>query len=112
MIKTNLRLTSEATGAPLIDASNGAVIGIITSRGYRAPADDAAPPRQPAAKRTSGTSADADAVVRFATPIDYASTVADQLITSHVVPRAWLGVDRQPAARRRGPPARHPGRPR
>jgi S1-C subfamily serine protease len=100
MIKTNLRLTSEATGAPLIDASNGAVIGIITSRGFRAPATDANPPAAAAnaapdtANGTNGTNGDDgnDAVVRFATPIDYASTVADQLITSHVVPRAWLGV--------------------
>jgi putative serine protease PepD len=91
MIKTNLRLTSEATGAPLIDASNGAVIGIITSRGFRAPAPDApgAGTKAPGAATDSDNN---DAVSRFATPIDYASTVADQLITSHVVPRAWLGV--------------------
>jgi S1-C subfamily serine protease len=34
--------------------------------------------------------------VRYATPIDYASTVADQLISSHAVPRAWLGVTGKP----------------
>jgi putative serine protease PepD len=94
MIKTNLRLTSEATGAPLIDASNGAVIGIVTSRGYRAPTDRS-PVQGVDSKTTSGTAPN-DAVVRFATPIDYASTVADQLIKEHFVPRAWLGVTGKP----------------
>jgi putative serine protease PepD len=90
MIKTNLRLTSEATGAPLIDVANGAVIGIITSRGYRAPTDSSA--LQGVSAKSPSTSTPSDPAVRYATPIDYASSVADQLITNHVVPRAWLGV--------------------
>jgi len=96
MVKTNLRLTSEATGTPLIDATNGSVIGIITSRGYRAPGP---PGEVPVTDGVHGRDATGDApgadnqtIVRFATPIDYANTVADQLIREGRVPYAWLGV--------------------
>lgn len=97
MIKTNLRLTSQATGTPLIDATNGSVIGIITSRGYRAPAA----PNKPSESSIQAVRGQApspagmadEAIVRFATPIDYANTVADLLIKDGRVPHAWLGVN-------------------
>ncbi|MBI2706417.1 MAG: PDZ domain-containing protein [Actinobacteria bacterium] len=90
MVKTNLRLTSEATGSPLIDATNGSVIGIVTSRGYRAPADDG----QALASSTANPSTTTDqGIIRFATPIDYANRVADQLIKDGRVRRPWLGVN-------------------
>lgn len=87
MIKTNLRLTSEATGTPLIDETNGAVIGIITSRGYRAPTDDS--PSSTAANPSSTTE---QGIIRFATPIDYANAIADQLIKDGRVQHPWLGI--------------------
>lgn len=94
MIQTNLRLTSAATGAPLID-TNGAVIGIVTSRGFKAP--------RPAATAAAAGTTVADVTgagtrselppARFATPIDFARTVADSLIKDKKYPHVWLGVE-------------------
>ncbi|MEZ5145242.1 MAG: S1C family serine protease [Acidimicrobiales bacterium] len=93
MIQTNLRLTSAATGAPLIDTS-GAVIGIITSRGFKAP--------KPAGALTASTGTEAPRngradqpapPARYATPVDYARAVADSLIKDKKFPHVWLGVE-------------------
>ncbi len=81
MIQTNLALTSEATGAPLVD-SKGAVIGVMTSRGFDpavGAAAQAASPQQVAANGTTAKDHN-EAVFRFATPIDFARSVADALI--------------------------------
>lgn len=96
MIQTNLRLTSAATGAPLID-TNGAVIGIVTSRGFKAPRPT---PTAQLSGTTVGTAAASGAgsraeqpPARFATPIDFARAVADSLIKDKKYPHVWLGVE-------------------
>lgn len=87
MIQTNLRLTSAATGAPLIDAS-GAVVGIITSRGFKAPGPgEVVPVTQAPVGRAD------EPVARYATPIDHARAVADSLIKDRKYPHVWLGVE-------------------
>jgi putative serine protease PepD len=77
MIRANVRVSSEATGAPLIDSA-GAVVGIVTRRGAD-PADDVA-----AAERLD---------VRFAVPIEWAKRIADELVTFGRVSTVWLGVE-------------------
>lgn len=91
MLQTNLRLSSSATGAPLIDSS-GAVIGVITSRGHREPKTALATAAQ-ATSTVPGRGPDDELVVRFATPIDYARQVADSLIRPPgKVEHAYLGA--------------------
>lgn len=84
MVKTNLRVSPQAAGAPLIDAS-GAMIGIITSRAIKT---------QPtvATTRVGRSSVDGEPTALFATPVDYAKSIADSLISDGKVSRAWLGV--------------------
>jgi S1-C subfamily serine protease len=80
MIETSVRLDPDVTGAPIIDNS-GAVIGIITRRGIDP-------------DRAERDMQDGDTLVsRFATPVDWAKWVADQLIDNGRVPRVWLGVE-------------------
>ncbi len=90
MFQTNLRLTGSATGAPLIDSS-GAVVGVITSRGYRArKTTDLA---LATVQTVKGRGSNEELVVRFATPIDYARQVADSLIRpGGKVEHAYLGA--------------------
>jgi S1-C subfamily serine protease len=80
MIETSVRLEPEVTGAPLIDNS-GAVIGIVTRRGLD-------PDQAERAMKDGDT-----LVSRFATPVDWAKWVADQLIVSGRVAHVWLGVE-------------------
>ena len=67
MMQTNVRLAPDATGSPLIDSS-GTVVGIVTRRGT----DD---PTHPTA-----TPAATELEVRYATPIEWAKRVADEMI--------------------------------
>jgi putative serine protease PepD len=81
MIQSSVRLTPEVTGAPLIDSS-GAVVGLITCRD------------QPAGEKARPSTADDNTLrVRYATPIDYAKAVADELILTGRVAHVWLGVE-------------------
>lgn len=80
MIETSVRLDPDVTGAPIVDNS-GAVIGIITRRGIDP-------------DRAERDMKDGDTLVsRFATPVDWAKWVADQLIVNGRVPHVWLGVE-------------------
>lgn len=86
MIQTNVHLDDNSSGSVLIDSS-GSVIGIITARGPRAH-KVAAP-----SSDSSDSSSTTDVPTRFATPIDYAKSVADELIATGRVSRPWLGVE-------------------
>jgi S1-C subfamily serine protease len=82
MIMTNVHVADTSTSAALVDAS-GAVIGLITNR---------AALHRPAVATT--TTHDPDALAAsYATPIDYAEQVADEIITTGHAAHAWLGVD-------------------
>jgi putative serine protease PepD len=84
MIQTSVRMTVDATGAPLVDR-RGAVVGIVSRRGKAAEL-----------ARTAGMTADGSngAEVWFATPIDWAKHLADQIVVhGSVVQRVWMGVD-------------------
>jgi putative serine protease PepD len=83
MIQTNVRITESGAGAVLIDSS-GAVIGLLTHRGM--------PPTGNLSVVTDSTSKSATLVPRYATPIDYAKQVADELILTGRVAHPWLGV--------------------
>lgn len=73
MIQTNVKLdgTQAAAGAVLVDSS-GSVIGVISGR---------------------GVDQDTEIPTRFAIPITFAKSIADQLITNGRVSRPWLGVE-------------------
>lgn len=84
LIQTSVRLHTDATGAPLIDSS-GAVVGIVTRRGTSPDAT-----RPAGVQRGSGSSG---AEVWFATPIDWAKRLADQIVThGRVVDEVAMGV--------------------
>jgi putative serine protease PepD len=83
MIQTNVRITESGAGAVLIDSS-GAVIGLLTHRGM--------PTTGNLSVVTDSTSKSATLVPRYATPIDYAKQVADELILTGRVAHPWLGV--------------------
>jgi S1-C subfamily serine protease len=78
MVQTNVRLAPDATGSPLVDSS-GTVVGIVTRRGSAAPAPD---------RNASGTELE----VRYATTIEWAKRVADDLVETGNVRAVWLGV--------------------
>lgn len=81
MIQSSVRLAPEVTGAPLVDSS-GAVVGLITCRD------------QPDGEGAGRATADDNTLrVRYATPIDYAKAVADELILTGRVAHVWLGVE-------------------
>ncbi len=82
MIRANVRVSSDATGAPLIDNA-GAVVGIVTRRGL----DDSA--NGGAEAGSTGERLD----VRFATPIEWAKRIADEMVTFGKVSTVWLGVE-------------------
>jgi S1-C subfamily serine protease len=79
MVQTNVRLAPDATGSPLVDSS-GTVVGIITRRGIEPPDDG----------ETSEDGAELE--VRYATTIEWAKRVADDLVTSGRLREVWLGV--------------------
>jgi putative serine protease PepD len=78
MVQTNVRLAPDATGSPLID-SRGTVVGIVTRRGTSTHTQD---------NNASGTELE----VRYATTIEWAKRVADDLVDSGHVRQVWLGV--------------------
>jgi putative serine protease PepD len=78
MVQTNVRLAPDATGAPLVDSS-GTVVGIVTRRGSETRAPD---------RDSSGTELE----VRYATTIEWAKRVADDLVDTGHVRQVWLGV--------------------
>jgi putative serine protease PepD len=78
MVRTNVRLAPDATGSPLVDSS-GTVVGIVTRRGVE-PSDDEA------------TESGAELEVRYATTIEWAKRVADDLVTTGRLREVWLGV--------------------
>ena len=82
MIQTNV--PQSGAGAVLVD-SHGSVMGIVT-------ADQAHLP--PISEEGASTTlAREQFVARFATPIDYARTIADELIATGHADHAWLGVE-------------------
>ena len=78
MVQTNVRLAPDATGSPLID-SRGTVVGIVTRRGSETHTPD---------RNASGTELE----VRYATTIEWAKRVADDMVDSGHVRQVWLGV--------------------
>lgn len=81
MIATNTGRQVTTAGAALVDSS-GAVIGIGTDR-------------RPTTAVPVGTEAP---LARFATPIEYARTIAGDLIDDGAVHHVWLGLEDSPAA--------------
>lgn len=71
LIRTNVAVRADSSGGALVDSS-GAVVGIVTFGSGNV--DDEAP---------SG----------FAIPIDYARSVADQLLANGAVARVWMGIE-------------------
>jgi S1-C subfamily serine protease len=85
MIQTNVRVSTTRSGSVLIDSS-GAVIGLISRRGL--------PSTTPISDGRSGSmSKNTTLVPRYATPIEYAKQVADELILTGRVAHPWLGVE-------------------
>jgi S1-C subfamily serine protease len=82
MIQTNVPRTAVGAAAVLVDV-RGSVMGLITSNQSDLGAS--------ASKGVTTTVA--EFVARFATPIDYARQVADELIATGRVDHAWLGVE-------------------
>lgn len=70
MIETSVALPNGVSGAPLVDGS-GQVVGVTTAV-------------TPAGGETAGG---------FAVPIEWARAVADQLVATGKVVRAWMGVE-------------------
>lgn len=86
MIETSVRLRVDATGAPLVDSS-GSVVGILTRRGSPHAGESGQ-----AATRDRGESG-SSAEVWYATPIDWAKRLADQiLLHGRVTDEVVLGV--------------------
>jgi len=83
MIQTNVRVSTTNSGAVLIDSS-GAAIGLVTRRGL--------PLAKAIDTRTSSVSKPTTLLPRYATPIEYAKQVADELILTGHVAHPWLGV--------------------
>ena len=83
MIQTNVRVSTTSSGAVLIDSS-GAAIGLVTHRGL--------PAAKPIDDRTTTTAKSSTLVPRYATPIEFAKQVADELILTGRVAHPWLGV--------------------
>lgn len=77
MVQTNVRLEPDATGSPLVDSS-GTVVGVVTRRGADA--------------RSDGEGGGAELEVRYATTIEWAKRIADDLVSTGHVRQVWLGV--------------------
>ena len=88
MIQTNVRVSTAGSGAVLVD-STGAVIGLVTRRGLDGGDGD------PGATETTNPVNTKAAVLvpRYATPIGFAKSEADELITVGHVVHSWLGVE-------------------
>jgi putative serine protease PepD len=78
MVQTNVRLDPDATGSPLVDSA-GTVVGVVTRRGSDA--------------GSNGEESDgAELEVRYATTIEWAKRIADDLVNGGYVRQVWLGV--------------------
>ncbi|HEY5154733.1 MAG TPA: trypsin-like peptidase domain-containing protein [Acidimicrobiales bacterium] len=86
MIQTNVHLSTTGSGAVLLD-SRGAAIGLVTRRGM----PDTSGPTSKVTATTTGRSS--VLVPRYATPMEYAKVVADQLIATGRAAHPWLGVE-------------------
>ncbi len=87
MIQTNVHLTSNDAGAALVDSS-GSVIGLITASTTHVTVVGGGDPTTTSIETGTQT-----LVPRYATPIDYAKQVADELIMTGRVAHPWLGVE-------------------
>jgi putative serine protease PepD len=85
MIQTSVRTANNDAAAVLVDSS-GAVMGLLTAGGaHLSGVVD---------ETTTVSSGGAEPLVlRYATPVDYASKVADELIATGKVAHPWLGVE-------------------
>jgi S1-C subfamily serine protease len=88
MIQTNVRVSTAGSGAVLVNSS-GAVVGLVTRRGLEV--DEGEPG---ATETTNPMNTKASVLVpRYATPIGFAKTEADELILLGHVVHSWLGVE-------------------
>ncbi|WP_334143157.1 S1C family serine protease [Rhabdothermincola sp.] len=88
MIRANLRIPEEATGAPLIDES-GAVVGVVTRRGASGSGG-----KNDGENRSGGSTDRGQRLeVRFATPIDWAKRLSDEILLTGRVSPVWLGIE-------------------
>ena len=85
MIQTNVRTATNDGAAVLVD-STGAVLGLLTAGGaHLSGVVD---------ETTTVSSQTSEALVlRYATPVDYASKVADEIIATGKAAHPWLGVE-------------------
>jgi putative serine protease PepD len=90
MIEAALETAPDTAGAVLC-SQNGAVLGLVTSR-----RPDGAPRYSATsialAESTTTTTADPGLATLYATPIDYATQIADEIIETGTVRHTWLGV--------------------
>lgn len=87
MIRANVRVPEGTTGAPLIDES-GTVVGIVTRRGTSEPHD-----RDDGGSRAMASTTTQRLEVRFATPIDWAKRLCDEILLTGRVSPVWLGIE-------------------
>ncbi len=85
MIQTNVHTATDDAAAVLVD-STGAVMGLLTASG-------AHPPGAVDETTTVASETTESLVLRYATPVDYASQVANELIATGKVAHPWLGVE-------------------
>ncbi len=85
MIQTNVHTATNDTAAVLVD-STGAVLGLITAGG--AHLSGVVDETTTVAADTSGS-----VTMRYATPVDYASRVGNEIIATGKVAHPWLGVE-------------------
>ncbi|HEY6530680.1 MAG TPA: trypsin-like peptidase domain-containing protein [Acidimicrobiales bacterium] len=84
--------TSPSSGGAVLCSRDGAVLGLVTSR---QPAPDSAFTSTSASVEGSTTTtvaAPAGLATRYATPIDYATQLAAEIIATGTVRHTWLGV--------------------
>jgi putative serine protease PepD len=90
MIQAALETAPDRAGAVLC-SDEGAVLGLLTSR-----RPDADPRYSPTSvtldEPTTTTSAEPGMATLYATPIDYATQIADEIIETGTVRHTWLGV--------------------
>lgn len=88
MIQAALETSPAAAGA-LLCTDDGAVLGLLTSR---TPAGSPRYTQTSLDASTTSTTEAAGTAMLYATPIDYAVQVADEIIETGTVRRTWLGV--------------------
>ena len=92
MIQAALERPARAAGAVLC-LDDGTVLGLVTDRtpGRRRPASRQTSLRRHGRRSTTTTAPDGTATL-YATPIDYATQVADDIIETGTAHHPWLGV--------------------